>query len=250
VHSTPLQAAAEAGLWVLLPLGFGLAHLYPRLRRALRGSAIEAGVATGVMVFLLHNLVDFTAYLPSMLWAALALAALLPGAASEGPAGAGFGRQGTGSSSVRGSGPGNRIWVPVALAVFCLASLWPVARHWRGEGLRERAREAAGQPDGHVGAERLYEAAVRADPRRADLRLEYAQYLLDPEAADPARALDQARIAARLDRGSALAHGLLARQEWAEAYVHAERALAIHPRSEQSRAWLERLREQLDAGRP
>jgi len=238
VHNTPLQAAAEAGVWIFLPLGIGLVRFYPRLSRALRASPLEAGAATGVVMFFVHNLVDFTAYLPSTLWAALALAAILPGAAGSGEEG--FSR-------------GTRLGVYAALAVVCVGSLGPVSRQWRGEILRDQAREAVRQPHAAQSADPLYEAAVQADPSRADLHLEYARYLLDHETNHPLRALEQAEAAARQDRGSALAHSLMsnawaARQEWAEAYVHAQAAVTIHPHSVQARAWLERLQEHLDAG--
>ncbi|MEE9218619.1 MAG: O-antigen ligase family protein [Acidobacteriota bacterium] len=239
VHNTPLQAAAEAGLWILVPLVLGVARLYPRLSRALRAGPLEAGVATGVIMFLVHNLADFTAYLPATLWAALALAALLP--VEPGSGGVALNR-------------GARFGFSAALALVCLASLGPVTRQWRGETLRDQAREAVRQPDVAHTAKPLYEAAVQADPTRADLRLEVARFLLDDETGDPVQALEQAKAAAHQDRGSALAHSLMsnawaARQEWAEAYVHAQAAVTLHPHSRQARAWLERLEEHLDAGR-
>ena len=99
------------------------------------------------------------------------------------------------------------------------------------------------------------DAATLEGHRGYDLgALEVARFLLDNETGDPVQALEQAKAAAHQDRGSALAHSLMsdawaAQQEWAEAYVHAQAAVTLHPRSRQARARLKRLEEHLDAGR-
>ncbi|MEE9218974.1 MAG: O-antigen ligase family protein, partial [Acidobacteriota bacterium] len=249
-HSTPLQAVAEMGLWVLLPLGGGLWLLRRRLVKALKGSPVEAGAAVGLMSFVAHNLVDFTAYLPSTLWAALALAVALPGgAAAKGVAAE--------LSSADASAPSARLRAAllVGLAAACVMALWPAARQWKAEQLREQARLAARAKAGVSEAHRLYGQAVRSDPLRAELRLEYAAFLLASGPERAGEALHEARAAARADRGSAYARvlsatALAARREWAEAYVEAAAATRIHPHSKQARSALEGLEAYLDAAAP
>jgi len=255
-HNTLLQAVAEAGVWILLPLGYGLGTLAPRLRRGLRGTPLEAGAAVGCVSFLVHNLVDFTAYLPSTLWAALALTAILPGGDGSEPAGATGEERGASLPAPRPAAVrcGWKL-VAAGLASICVAALPVICRQVRGESLRDQARAAAvaGAPRPEV--DRLYAAAVAADPGGADLRLERAQLLLQGGSERAREALEEARAAARADRGSAVAHflqsvALAAERDWAEAYVEAAVAVAINPRDPQPRAWLERLEQTLRAPAP
>jgi hypothetical protein len=82
-HDLPLQLAAETGFpaAVLLSAVFFALFLAPLLsRRAGDGPPWLDGASIGLASFALQNLVDFTAFLPSMLW----LAASVRGAASSG----------------------------------------------------------------------------------------------------------------------------------------------------------------------
>ena len=252
-HNTPLQAAAEAGVWVLLPLGYGLAALAPRLRRGRRGTPLEAGAAVACVSFLAHNLVDFTAYLPSTLWAALALAAVLPGGEGSARRSAADEERGASVPAPRPAAV-RRGWKLVAagLAAICLAALPLICRQVRGESLRDRARAAAVAGSPRPDVDRLYAAAVAADPGGADLRLERAQFLLQAGSERAREALEEASAAARADRGSAVARflqsvALAAERDWAEAYVEAAAAVTINPRDPRPRAWLERLEQNLRA---
>lgn len=66
VHNSYLQAAAGWGPWIILPLGF-LAIAFGRSsRRAWREPGPRLAVVAAGFTFLLHNLVDFTAYLPGV----------------------------------------------------------------------------------------------------------------------------------------------------------------------------------------
>ena len=81
-HDLPLQLAAETGFpaAAFLSMLFLALFLRPVFSRCGEGAPRWlAGARVGLAAFALHNLADFTAFLPSMLW----LAALLRGAASE-----------------------------------------------------------------------------------------------------------------------------------------------------------------------
>ncbi len=241
-HSTPLQAAAEGGAWTLLPLAAAAAWLWPRVRRARDGAPAEAGAATGCVAFAVHNLVDFTAYLPSTLFAGLALAAALPE-----PGGAGAADHG-------GPAAARRVWA-AALCAACAAGIVPTWRQWLGESRLEEARTARQREAPRPEIERLYAAALDADPERVALRLESAAYLLEQGGAAAAQARAHAEAAARQDRGSGEAHLLRsmawAREgEWAEAYVAARRAVEVHPHNPRARAWRDHLEASLRPGAP
>lgn len=245
-HNTPLQAAAEAGIWILLPLGVALIRLRPRLRRARSGTPEEAGAAAGLVAFLLHNLVDFTAYLPSTLFVGLGLAAALPRAAHAAGAGIGDAPAAHSGGADGGAGPAVRRVLLGGLALACLLGVGWTSRYATGENLREEAQAAAraGEPRREI--EALYNAAVGADPGRAALRLERAGFLLEEGTARAEEALVDAGLAAQADAGLAAAHLMLSlawqrKQDWTEAYLEAEQAVSIHPRDEGARLWLDRL---------
>jgi hypothetical protein len=258
-HSTPLQAAAEAGVWALLPLGFAAARLRPRLRRARQGSGLQFGAAAGLVAFGVQNLVDFTAYLPSTLHAALALGAILPRAGGEG--------EGRGAGAARAAGRGGRpegggaaarrgaALLRWGLALACAASLPAFWSFWRGEELRQRA--ASAWRSGSVSeAGPLYAMAVQADPGRPELRLERALHLASSGQGSAAEMLDEALRAAAGDRGLASAWVAVSRAwqrqgEWAEAYLAAGRARSVHPADDRAREWLQALEAALSrAGGP
>jgi hypothetical protein len=243
-HNTPLQAAAEVGVWALLPLGFAVARVWPRLQRARAGPPALAGAATGLVAFAAHNLVDFTASLPSMLCAGLALAAVLPEAR-----GANYGRMTDGSES-----PLPRRLALAALAAVCVGGLAPAWLHWRAQTLVESARELAREPDGRGEVASLYRRALELDPSWAEAHLEAAAFFMGGGEAEIEEALRHAAAAAGADRGLAAARLLesgawLRRGEWAEAYVNAAAAAGLHPRDARARSALDKLEQELDRAR-
>ncbi len=70
-HNLPLEALAELGvpLGVVAALGFYAAFLGPALRPR-NGDPTTRALAVGLGAFALHNLVDFTAFFPSLVWTA------------------------------------------------------------------------------------------------------------------------------------------------------------------------------------
>jgi O-antigen ligase len=80
VHNSYLQLMVEHGLTMAVPLALILLAWGRRVRLSLRGnSAVETGLALGLSAFLLHNLIDFSALLPSTLWTAAVLAGIAAG---------------------------------------------------------------------------------------------------------------------------------------------------------------------------
>ncbi len=65
-HNSYLQAAATWGLWIAAPVGALLLAFARRARVAAAGDPIAAGVLAAGASFLVHNLGDFTAWLPSL----------------------------------------------------------------------------------------------------------------------------------------------------------------------------------------
>jgi putative inorganic carbon (HCO3(-)) transporter len=64
-HNSYLQLVAEYGLWVVVPLALFLVDLIRRLRRPGSGDTGRIFIAAGCGAFLIHNLVDFSLYLPA-----------------------------------------------------------------------------------------------------------------------------------------------------------------------------------------
>jgi hypothetical protein len=95
-HNSYLQAAAGWGAWVALPLGLLLGCVATAARRAwLERDAERLPALAAGSGFLLHNLVDFTAYLPGVaIPAALIIGlGLGPGGEAAAPAGTGARRR-------------------------------------------------------------------------------------------------------------------------------------------------------------
>ncbi len=78
VHNLPLQMAAEYG-WaggLLISLLFFYCFLRPLLHRRSKPPPHAAGMAVGLATFAIHNLADYTAYMPSLLWSSALLCGL------------------------------------------------------------------------------------------------------------------------------------------------------------------------------
>ena len=65
-HESYLQAAAGWGLWILVPIGALVLAFARGARRAASADGTDRAVAAGGCAFLVHNLGDFTAYLPGV----------------------------------------------------------------------------------------------------------------------------------------------------------------------------------------
>jgi O-Antigen ligase len=85
-HDSYLQAAAEWGLWILAPLAGLLASFGAALRSSRRRADAALPFLAGAAAFLVHNLVDFTAYLPGVAIPASLALGLGLGAAGDGGA--------------------------------------------------------------------------------------------------------------------------------------------------------------------
>ena len=78
VHNSYLQLVVEHGLTMAVPLVLLLLSWGSITRQALaRNAPVKTGMVLGLTAFLLHNLVDFSALLPSTLWTAALLAGLV-----------------------------------------------------------------------------------------------------------------------------------------------------------------------------
>ncbi len=114
-HDSWLQLLAEGGIPALALLLLGAAALARKLPGLVGG---DRWIAAGVVAFVVHNLVDFTLYLPGVAVPTAALAGLLW------------------PSSVRGEARLPRLLAAIALL--------PVAAGWLGVAVAQRGLEAAG----------------------------------------------------------------------------------------------------------
>jgi len=194
-HNLPLELAAETGTaaGAALSLLFFWAFLGPLIRGdRLRGWRL--GAAVGLAAFGLHNLADFTAFLPSMLW----LAAAVRGALGTEwlPARDAFSR------------PRLAAVLTVVLTGAAVCALGGLARERRFAAVQA---VAAGRTDDAV---RQGRAAVRLAPWSVDGRLLEAQLALDRAGADEEsgrRALAIADQAVRLSPVRPVARAVRAR---------------------------------------
>lgn len=172
-HNLPAELLAEWGVPVgaVLSAVFFWVFLRPVVRGAQSPRTLGFGLTVGLAAFAIHNLADFTAFLPSLLVFAAACRGLLV----EDPLG--------GFSGARGILAARVAWVALVLAVALTAAGSGLAR----ETLFD-AREAAAQGD-HAGALRFAERAAR----------------LAPWDADPPQFAAEARMAAGVEAGAALA---------------------------------------------
>ncbi len=124
VHNSYLQLLVEHGLTMAVPLVVLLLAWGRIVRRTLKHRApVETGLALGLTAFLLHNLVDFSALLPSTLWTAAVLAGVLAGPVA---------RQRT---VERAGGSRRLVPVAVAMAVALLGATAGMASGLAREGL-------------------------------------------------------------------------------------------------------------------
>jgi hypothetical protein len=226
VHNLPLEMAAELG-WIggpLVTLLFFYLFLRPLLRRRRKDPPAESGLAIGLAAFALHNLADFTAFLPSLLW----IAAILCGFTWKGANGTAIGTGGEGRRIVRGAG----------LAIAVLAAL-VAGVSGIGRECRLAAREAAFAGE-HAYAISLAGSAVGWAPWDGDAALLFARTTLDdpplPDAWEARKGLardlaDQAvwiaprRAAARELRATIRS----ALGDYAGAYVDFSEAARLYP---------------------
>ena len=164
-HDSWLQLLAEGGIPALALMLLGAWALARRFR-GLGGP--DRWLAAGVVAFVVHNLVDFTLYLPGIAVPAAALAGLLWPAGED----------------------DRRSRTPVLLAV---AALVPVALGWFGAALAQRGLEAAGNDPVRAFA------AASAAPWDVNRTLRAARLQLGTvRGGDPAARARAASLAARL----------------------------------------------------
>lgn len=152
-HDLPLEWLAEYGVFLgaAMTAGFFVLFLGPLFRRQDDEPRWGRGVAVGLAAFAIHNLADFTATLPSLLWIAATLRGFVagepvavPGHPSRAP----------------------RVAVAGAVAVACVAALVGVGAGvaWNAR-VEARYARAAGDP---AGAESAFARAVRWAPWHPD----------------------------------------------------------------------------------
>ena len=215
-HNLPAELAADWGVPIGLALSgvFFLAFAGPLFRWSGDAKTFGFGLSVGLSAFALHNLADFTAFLPSMLvFAAVSRGLLAQGAPRD------------------RAHPGWRAaWITVAVALAVLSA---------GSGLARDAlfdAKQAGAARDHTGAVRLAERAAKLAPWDADppqlaasARLEVggeaAAALAD---ADRAVARAPSRAAARVVRARARGAG----GDGAGAYADLAEAARLYPMSD------------------
>ncbi len=227
VHNSYLQIAAEGGgvaaVWLLAAAGL----LVVRIRRPPSSGArgeVESLVAIAPGVFLVHNLLDFSAYLPSLAitFAALAGATCPPRERVE----------------AGGRGPGARL-LPLPRAAILLLLLGGAAWELREARTRmdlEAGRALLNERRVDEGISLLRRAAERdsCDPDPPAL---LSEVILAEKAGDPesrAEGEKYARLSVELRPGRAYGHYLLATYRLAagdrgEAWTEIARARELHP---------------------
>jgi O-antigen ligase len=226
-HNSYLQAAAGWGVWIggpIVVLVFGFLRAIGARREAGRdpagGLTPRLAVAAGAATFLLHNLVDFTLYLPGVAVPAAVLLGM---------------SLGSGRSSLQresGRHPGACV-AAVAAAVFLG---WNALSGVRSEAHMVSAREAAGSGRLEKAAYMARQAA-RARPGSPEPWAFLAQLVLAHRMdADEARreGAKAASRAVRLDPDSAILHHTVALYhaaagEPAPAFVEERRAHQLYP---------------------
>ena len=213
-HDLPAELVAEWGVPVGLALSavFLWIFLSPVVFGTGDARTLSSGLAVGLAAFALHNLVDFTAFLPSLLVVAAVSRGLIVTAA---PA------------------PGVAVrhraaWVALALAVAGICAASGLSR----DALFD-AREAAAQGD-HARARTLAGRARRLAPWEADPSMIEAEAQMDSGSNEPARALADADRAVRLAPSRASARWLRARARTAAgdatgAYADLVEAARLYP---------------------
>jgi hypothetical protein len=165
VHNLPLEMVAENG-WVgglLISALFFYLFMRPLLRRRAEDPPPASGVAVGLAAFALHNLADYTAFMPSLLWIAAILCGLIWKGRSEPAIDAGC--------------EARRIVGGAGLVVAVLAAL-VAGVSGIGRDCRLAAREAAFAGE-HAYAKSLADSATAWAPWDGDAALLFARTMLD-----------------------------------------------------------------------
>jgi O-antigen ligase len=230
VHNLPLEMAAEFG-WIgglLASALFFFFFLRPLLRKRAEKISPESGVAVGLAAFALHNLADYTAFMPSLLW----IAALLCGLCWN---------SGNGSAARPGSA-GQRVVSGVSLAIVVTAALLAgVSGPARDCRLSARAAAFAGDS---FNAMLFADRAASWAPWDGDAALLLARTMLDdpplPDASEARQrlALELADRAVRLTptRAAAREHRAMVRAalgDYAGAYADFTEASRLYPMNEE-----------------
>ena len=219
-HNSYLQVASGWGIWVILPLACLAAALMGRLRDAWCAGREDLPILAAGSAFLVHNLIDFTAFLPGV---------ALP---------AGF-LLGAGLGPATGGNRRGRPW-PTALALV-LALLLPAHAILSAlsRNALERARAAAVDGDTE-GALRLARLAARRRPADPSPPAFIAEWVLAHGMEDDGLHSEGERAAiraARLDPESAIRHYTLslyaaAAGRPADAYRELRTAHRLYPEKE------------------
>ena len=188
-HNSYLQAMAGWGIWAIFPLACLAAALARRLRDAWRAGGADLPVLAAGAAFLVHNLIDFTAFLPGV---ALPASVLL---------GVGLGPPASRDRAAR--------WWQTALAIV-LALALPVHAvvGALSRNALDRARTAAVDGD-KEGALRLARLAARSRPADPSPPAFIAEWVLAHGMEDAGLREEgerAAQLAARLDPEAAIRH--------------------------------------------
>jgi hypothetical protein len=225
-HNSWLQIPACWGAWTIVPLAALAAAFWHALRAALRLQEAAAALAAGGTAFLLHNLVDFTLYLPAVaVTGACAVGLTLGAQRAAAPVG----------DPRLPPAPGRLRRALAALAVGGLLAAHGLATA-RAARLLEEARllAEAGRRDEALAAARGAAVARPADP---DPRSFIADLILAHAMDDPALRHEgevAAAAAVDLDRRSAARHMTRAAYHAAAGEISAarlelERARLLYP---------------------
>src|SRR5262245_30342421 len=235
-HDSYLQVISGWGLWSILPLAGFLLAFTGRLRLAWKVAGEELPFAAAGAGFLIHNLVDFTAYLPGV----AIPSAIVIGAAFRPRARAA--QEGAPSEQRERRAPSTRRAMMVC-AVPTIAALLVYLGYslisFRAEGLLDEARAAAAEGSAPE-ALALARQASRARPDDPSPRGFIAEWVLTHGMDDAAlreEGLREANEAVRLDPESAILNYDLslhygAAGAWAAAYRERYIAHAKFPQKE------------------
>jgi putative inorganic carbon (HCO3(-)) transporter len=234
-HQTPLQIAAEMGLPALLLIMTGVTLIARRLVARLRYGGLRAVQCAAGLAALaaigLHNLADYTWYVPAIGMTLAAVVGLSLAAAREDP-----------------PSPLRRwpCWAGAAVALVVLAaSGWGLSAqllHSQGEAMLSRGRyQMAMAP---------LRRASELDPLDAEIRQDLAQAVTASPLSGPQRAVSIRLEAADLnplDAGNyvALAQVYSRLGEMGSAVAAAKRAVEAHPNDPRTYVMLARLQEQM-----
>ncbi len=237
-HQTPLQIAAEAGLPALVLLVAAVGALVRPMILGLReGGARAIEVAAGLAAMAavgLHNMADYTWFVPAVGLTLSAVAGLSLAAAREVP-----------ETERDAGGRAWTCWAGAALALVMLIGCLPglraqmLAERGRAEMARQRYRMAAG----------WLRQAAEADPLDADILQDLGQATAAWGPGGLARAVEVRLRAAELnplDAGNYLALSQLYREldRQESALAAARRAIEVHPNCPRAHVVLAQVQEE------